>query len=100
MHICRLNNTSGVTGVSFHKHTGKYQARVTIDGRRIGLGFYPTVEEAKRALIQVENKPIHPYSEFELDIAKRMGWTRRKARKEIATFQKAGIFLVTGDAPC
>lgn len=43
----RKDNTSGYVGVSFHRPTGKYQARVTI-GRRAPNGI-PPGEFAKMA---------------------------------------------------
>lgn len=41
------NNTSGYRGV--HKHAGKWQARIPVDGTRISLGHFPTPVEAARA---------------------------------------------------
>lgn len=43
------NNTSGHAGVSFHKQAGKWQAGIKIDGKRIGLGLFATLEEASAA---------------------------------------------------
>jgi len=33
-------NTSGVTGVSWHKRKGEWQAKITFDGKQIHLGTY------------------------------------------------------------
>ena len=41
------NNTSGITGVSLHKKTGKWQVNVNTKY----LGLYDTKEEAKQAVI-------------------------------------------------
>ena len=40
------NNTSGATGVSFHKASGRYQARIQRNGKVISLGCFNTLEEA------------------------------------------------------
>jgi hypothetical protein len=40
------NNTSGYKGVTFHKSTGKFHARICVDGRRISLGYFVSVEDA------------------------------------------------------
>lgn len=42
----RSDNTSGITGVSLHKKTGKWQLRLTINGRRISGGLFASLEEA------------------------------------------------------
>lgn len=46
----RKDNTSGVTGVNYHKHSGKWNARKTINGNRISLGFFETKELATQAI--------------------------------------------------
>lgn len=43
------NNTSGVKGVSFHKASGKYRARINVNGKTKSLGYFNTTEEAKVA---------------------------------------------------
>ena len=43
------NNTSDYTGVTFHKETGKWQAQISIDGKRKYLGLFHTKEEAAAA---------------------------------------------------
>ena len=42
----RSNNTSGCKGVSLHKPSGKWLARIRWDGERIHIGIFPTLEEA------------------------------------------------------
>lgn len=44
-----LKNTSGFPGVS-KKSNNKWQSRVTIDGKRISLGYFDTPEEAYQAI--------------------------------------------------
>jgi hypothetical protein len=48
------SNTSGVKGVCWHKGAKKWIARIRADGRRINLGLFDTVEEAKAAREAVE----------------------------------------------
>ena len=43
----RINNTSGVKGVSWHKPTNKWQVKLHIDGKATHIGLYDTVEQAK-----------------------------------------------------
>lgn len=43
-------NTSGFKGVSFRKAQGKWTARLTIDGKRAHLGYFPTAEAAAAAI--------------------------------------------------
>lgn len=40
------NNTSGHRGVSWNKGTGKWRARIMLDGRGIHLGYFADAEEA------------------------------------------------------
>ena len=45
----RTDNTSGFKGVRYHAKSGRYQARITRNGRQRSLGLYPTPEEAHSA---------------------------------------------------
>jgi len=46
----RVNNTSGFKGVSFHKASGKWNARAQdANGKRSHLGYFPTPEAASVA---------------------------------------------------
>lgn len=42
-------NNSGFSGVSIDKRTGRWRATINVDGVRINLGFYATLEEAASA---------------------------------------------------
>lgn len=57
----RGNNTSGFKGVSLRKKTGKWQAFINIDKKRVHLGFFDTAEEAYRIR---QAKAIEVYGEF------------------------------------
>jgi len=43
------NNTAGHKGVSFHKGTGKYQAKICVNKRRISLGYFAEAASAAEA---------------------------------------------------
>lgn len=45
----RSHNGTGVLGVTLHKPSGKWRARITCDGVEKYLGLYPTVEAASAA---------------------------------------------------
>lgn len=40
------NNTSGHKGVTFHKATRKYHAKICVNKKRISLGYFDSVEQA------------------------------------------------------
>ena len=52
----RLNNTSGVTGVSWFKPAGLWRAYINYQGNRIELGYYKKYEDAVVARLNAENK--------------------------------------------
>ena len=43
------NNTSGFKGVCFHKDTGRWQAKIFINGKGRHLGLFDTAEAAANA---------------------------------------------------
>lgn len=43
------DNTSGITGVSWHKRIKKWQASIRHDNRTIHVGYFNSIEEARRA---------------------------------------------------
>ena len=50
----QTNNTSGCTGVSFHKTKGQWYARISFKGKTYGLGYFDDVEDAIRARKRAE----------------------------------------------
>lgn len=52
----RINNTSGFKCVSLHKETGKWRARITIDGKSKSLGLFHTPEQAHDARVAAATK--------------------------------------------
>ena len=55
-------NTSGILGVSRRNETGKWDARIHVNGRDIRLGSYSTIEEAAaiRAEAKAKYHTFHP----------------------------------------
>lgn len=60
--VLNLNNTSGVKGVNFDRKSGKWLARIQIDGIRVHLGLFNTKEEAARARIIRANQAFGVYT--------------------------------------
>jgi hypothetical protein len=52
----RSNNTSGVTGVGWHKQTLKWRVRIVVNGVELFLGTYVDFEDAVKARLQAEKK--------------------------------------------
>ena len=55
------NNTSGCKGVSFHKSTNKWRARIKINNKSIHIGYFVSLEEAKAAR---QNKAKELFGEY------------------------------------
>jgi len=47
-----VTNTSGYAGVSYRKDSGKWRARLMVDGKSINFGAFPTPEAAHHARLQ------------------------------------------------
>lgn len=60
------NNTSGFKGVSYHKRIGKWQARSSMNGKRIHLGYFDIPEEASITYI---NFTKLTFKEFYKDVS-------------------------------
>ncbi len=52
----RKREGTKVTGVSWHKHTNKYMARISVDSKEIYLGVFNSIEEAASARSEAEIK--------------------------------------------
>ena len=48
----RKTNTSGVKGIHFHRPNGKWMAQLQIDRRKIFVGYFTEIDDAKSALEQ------------------------------------------------
>ena len=56
------NNTSGVTGVSWHKQSNKWEAYIKVNQKMIHLGHYAVKEDAISARKMAERKYFGEYS--------------------------------------
>lgn len=50
------NNSSGVSGVSWHKNSQKWHSYITVNKRRINLGFFINKDDAIKARLNAEVK--------------------------------------------
>lgn len=57
------NNTSGVRGVSWHKKTGKWSARISFKGTTYSLGYFDDVQIAAEARKIAEKELFEKYLE-------------------------------------
>lgn len=59
----RRNNRSGVNGVHWAEHAGKWRVEIKADGKRVHCGYFDTKEEAERARLQANERfgfaPLH-----------------------------------------
>lgn len=62
----RRSNRSGVTGVYFHKVSGKWAASINVNKRQIHLGVYNTMEEAAAVRKEAE-LTYYPYRPTDAD---------------------------------
>jgi hypothetical protein len=48
------NNSTGVSGVSWHKKAGKFEAHVKLHGKKKYLGLFISLKDAARAVINAK----------------------------------------------
>lgn len=75
------NNTSGVRGVYWHKHIGRWNARIQFQGKAYSLGYFKDIQEAAAAR-KIAEKELH--GDF-LDWYKKAypeRWERKKAKEK------------------
>lgn len=63
-HKVPKNSTTGISGVSWHKKASKWQARITINGKRINLGVFDNIEDARQARLKAE---LEYFGEFSIN---------------------------------
>lgn len=56
------NSKSGVLGVSWHKATNKWRAKIVHKGKQISLGLYKNIEDATAARIAAETTMFGEYA--------------------------------------
>lgn len=52
----QANNTSGYKGVTHHKASGKYQAKICADKKTVSLGYFDSALEAHQAYIKASGE--------------------------------------------
>lgn len=57
-----INNTSGVTGVSWNKEKNRWSANIMVNRKSINLGYYDEFNDAARARKEAENKYFGEFS--------------------------------------
>lgn len=57
-----INNTSGVTGVSYEENVNKWHSYIWVDGKTIHLGRFVKFDDAVKARIDAENKYFGEFS--------------------------------------
>lgn len=57
----RKDNSSGVKGVSFHKASGLWRAEIAVSGKRLQLGYFKSIDDAKNA---ISSKRTELHGEF------------------------------------
>lgn len=51
-----VNNTSGVKGVGWCKTKNRWRARIEADGKDHHIGYFSTIEEAEKAVVDARNR--------------------------------------------
>jgi len=59
--IVRQDNTTGVTGVNFNNKTRQYRVRIQVNGKRIQIGEFKTLDEAISARKKAEEDYVSIY---------------------------------------
>lgn len=52
----RSDNRCGLKGAQYHPHSKKWRSRITVDSRRILLGYFETPEDAHAAYVSAANE--------------------------------------------
>ena len=72
------NNKSGVTGVNWDKQKNKWQAYITVNKKRIHLGFFNDIENAIKVRKDAEDKYFGEYSYSNSRFAAYHEWAKNK----------------------
>lgn len=82
----QVNNTSGVTGVSFYKPRNKYRARIKISQQEVHLGYYDTFLEAIQARNVGMEALFGEYGRYN-NVPKAPLWIRQKVEAICVRYQ-------------
>lgn len=61
-HGLNCRNTSGVTGISFNKPLNKWVAEIHVNNKKIHIGVFTDIEDAKKARKEAEEKYFGEFS--------------------------------------
>lgn len=56
------NSLSGIKGVRWNKHKNRYEPNITVDGKKVYIGRFKTIEEATEAYKQASIKHFGEYT--------------------------------------
>ena len=91
----QVNNTSGVSGVSFYAPRGKFRARIKSSQHDIHLGYYRTFEEA----VQARNVGIEcmfgEYGRYN-DVPEAPDWIRKQVTEKCMRFADFAVCGAVG----
>ncbi|CNF12971.1 HNH endonuclease [Streptococcus agalactiae] len=82
----QVNNTSGVTGVSFYRPRNKYRARIKISQQEVHLGYYDTFLEATQARNVGMELLFGEYGRYN-DVPQAPMWLRHKVESICVKYQ-------------
>lgn len=78
-----VRNNSGYIGVSFYRPNGKWQARITVNSKRISLGYFNSPYEANVARLEAKKK-YHLFCPDVKDdddvLSKIISWSKSKCK--------------------
>lgn len=57
----QLNNTSGYTGITYHKGREMWYARISFRGKTYSLGYFDRIEDAVRARKKAEESTFDDF---------------------------------------
>ncbi len=70
------NSKTGVKGVYFHKKSGKYEAQITVEGKKHWLGLFNTTSEAEKVVVAKREELVGEFACHSYQTAKVKGVVR------------------------
>lgn len=62
-HAANTNSKSGLLGVTFHKRSGRWHARIWVDKKKISLRYHDTAQQAHKAYLSAKRE-LHPFNQL------------------------------------